>query len=158
MRNFVQRGDTLTIPAPSNVVSGAGVQAGSIFGVAAEDCAAGFAVDLDVTGVFTLPKPTVLALGIGDPVYWDATGKQVTATATGNRQPAHRRGGDSGSKPVKRRRRAAQRFVLGRREAPQHDHGPARRPSCQLATARSLPRSGEPVRWRFAGPVRPDGR
>ena len=86
MRNYVQPGNILTVPAPAAVLSGAGVQVGSIFGVAAEDAAAGADVDLDVMGVFTLPKVLALALGIGDPVYWDATAKNVTATAAGNQR------------------------------------------------------------------------
>lgn len=86
MRNFVQRGATLTVPAPANVLSGMGVQVGSLFGIAAEDCAAGFDLDLSVEGVFTLPKVQALAIGIGDPVYWDSTGRLVTATAAGNQR------------------------------------------------------------------------
>lgn len=86
MRNFIQRGDTLTLPAPANVLSGAGVQVGNIFGVAAEDCAAGFDLDLSVEGVFTLPKVTVQAFAIGDVVYWDGGAKLATATATGNQR------------------------------------------------------------------------
>jgi predicted RecA/RadA family phage recombinase len=86
MRNFVQRGTTLTLPAPATVVSGAGVQVGSIFGVAAEDCAQGGPVDLTVEGVFTLPKVAAQALAIGDAVYWDAVGKLVTSVGTGNQR------------------------------------------------------------------------
>lgn len=86
MRNFVQRGTTLTLPAPAPIVSGAGVQVGSIFGIAAEDCAQGFLVDLTVEGVFTLPKVTAQALAIGDAVYWDGTAKLATNVGTGNQR------------------------------------------------------------------------
>ena len=86
MRNYVQRGVTLTLPAPAAVVSGAGVQVGSIFGIAAEDCAQGWPVDLTVEGVFTLPKVTAQALAIGDVVYWDGTAKLATGIGTGNQR------------------------------------------------------------------------
>lgn len=86
MRNYVQPGNILTVPAPYAVVSGAGVQIGAIFGVAAENAAPGADVDLDTVGVFTLPKVSALALGIGDPVYWDSAANNVTATAAGNQR------------------------------------------------------------------------
>lgn len=84
MRNFVQRGDTLTFPAPAVVASGGVVIAGSIIGVANGAAAQGADVDVDVTGVFNLPKVSALAIAIGDKVYWDAANKLVTKTASGN--------------------------------------------------------------------------
>lgn len=84
MRNHVQRGETLTIPAPAAVLSGGVVVAGSIIGVANGDAASGAPVDVDVVGVFTLPKVSALAIAVGDVVYWDNTNKVVTKTATGN--------------------------------------------------------------------------
>lgn len=84
MKNYVQRGETLTIPAPAAVLSGGVVIAGSIIGVANGDAAIGDPVDVDVTGVFDLPKVAALAIGLGDVVYWDATNGIVTKTASGN--------------------------------------------------------------------------
>lgn len=84
MKNHVQPGNTLTLPAPADVLSGAGVVVGSIFGVANGDALSGELVDLDVVGVFTLPKVSALAIAIGDKVYWDDTNKLVTKTASGN--------------------------------------------------------------------------
>ncbi len=84
MRNFVQRGDTLTVPAPREVTSGEGVIIGSIFGVANEDAIATAPVDLDVEGVFSLPKVAALAIGVGDVVYWDDAARLVTKTAGSN--------------------------------------------------------------------------
>lgn len=84
MKNHVQPGNTLTLPAPADVLSGAGVVVGSIFGVANGDALSGEPVDLDVVGVFTLPKVSALAIAIGDMVYWDDTNKLVTKTASGN--------------------------------------------------------------------------
>lgn len=84
MKNYVQRGETLTISAPAAVLSGGVVVAGSIIGVANGDAAIGDPVDVDVTGVFDLPKVAALAIGLGDVVYWDAATKLVTKTASGN--------------------------------------------------------------------------
>ncbi|GLK84665.1 DUF2190 family protein [Ancylobacter defluvii] len=84
MKNYVQRGETLTFPAPAAVVSGEIVIAGSIIGVAAGGAASGADVDVDVTGVFTLPKVAALAVTLGATVYWDAANKLVTTTASGN--------------------------------------------------------------------------
>lgn len=84
MKNHVQRGETLTIPAPAAVLSGGVVVAGSIVGVANGDAASGAPVDVDVVGVFILPKVSALAIAIGDAVYWDATNGIVTKTASGN--------------------------------------------------------------------------
>lgn len=84
MRNHVQPGRTLTLPAPYDVKSSEGVIVGSIFGVANGDAAAGEDVDLDVEGVFDLPKVSALAIAPGDKVYWIAADKAVSKTASGN--------------------------------------------------------------------------
>lgn len=84
MKNYVQRGDTLTLPAPAAIVSGGVVIVGSIIGVANGDAANGAPVDLDVVGVFSLPKVSALAINAGDAVYWDTANGVVTKTAAGN--------------------------------------------------------------------------
>lgn len=84
MKNYVQNGDNLTLPAPADTVSGAGVLVGSIFGVAAIAALSGSNIDLVTRGVFTLPKVSALAVAIGDKVYWDNTAKLVNKTASGN--------------------------------------------------------------------------
>lgn len=70
MRNYVQRGENLTVAAPYAVLSGAGVKLGAIFGVAAEDADQGATVDLATCGVFSLPKVAALAVAVGDLVFW----------------------------------------------------------------------------------------
>lgn len=82
--NYVQLGNTLTIPAPATVASGAGVLVGSIFGIAAGDAESGADFDLETRGVFEMPKVSALAIAIGDKVYWDDTAKLVNKTASGN--------------------------------------------------------------------------
>lgn len=84
MKNFVQPGVNLTLPAPADVLSGQGLVIGAIFGVAAIDAVTGANVDLVTEGVFRLPKVAALTIAIGDSVYWDATNKVVTKTASGN--------------------------------------------------------------------------
>ena len=82
--NFVQPGETLTLAAPANVLSGAGVVIGSIFGIAQGNALSGALVDLNTQGVWTLPKVSALAIAVGDVVYWDNATKLVTKTAGGN--------------------------------------------------------------------------
>ncbi|MEC5321762.1 DUF2190 family protein [Aurantimonas sp. A3-2-R12] len=84
MKNYVQKGENLTLPAPYALSSGDGALVGSIFGVAAGDAAIGAEVDLVTEGVFVLPKVALDAMAVGTPVYWDDAAKLVTITATGN--------------------------------------------------------------------------
>ncbi|MEC5383402.1 DUF2190 family protein [Aurantimonas sp. C2-6-R+9] len=84
MRNFVQKGENLTLPAPYALAAGDGALIGSIFGVAAGDAAIGADVDLVTVGVFPLPKVALDAMAVGDPVYWDNAARLVTITVTGN--------------------------------------------------------------------------
>lgn len=84
MRNHVQPGNTLTLTAPAEIISGGVVIVGSIIGVANGDAANGAPVDVDVVGVFRLPKVSALAIAAGDVVYWDSANKLVTKTASGN--------------------------------------------------------------------------
>ena len=84
MKNFIQKGDTLTMAAPTGgVASGDGVLVGSLFGIAAGDAAENDNVEVQTTGVFDLPKATG-AIAQGAKVYWDNTNKNVTTTATAN--------------------------------------------------------------------------
>lgn len=84
MKNYVQKGENVTVPAPYAVSSGNGALVGSIFGVTAGDAETGAEVDLVTVGVFTLPKVTTDAMAVGTPVYWDDTAKLVTVASTGN--------------------------------------------------------------------------
>ena len=86
MRNHIQPGRTLTIPAPAAVLSGGVVIAGSIIGVANGAAAEGAPVDVDVEGVFSLPKVAALAIAVGDLVYWDAVAGLANKTAAGNKK------------------------------------------------------------------------
>lgn len=79
MKNYVQPGNTVTIPAPYAVTSGAGVKSGLLFGVAAGAAAEVADLDLVTTGVFDLAKVGVNTFDIGAAVYWDDTAKLATS-------------------------------------------------------------------------------
>ena len=84
-RNYIQRGETITLTASAAVTSGAVVQAGAIIGVAAGNAATGEKVDINCTGVFTLPKVAAEEYaGAGVPIYYNSGNGLVTSTASGN--------------------------------------------------------------------------
>lgn len=83
MKNFVQEGDTVTVPAPvGGALSGEGVLIGALFGVAVTSAEEGAPVEIVTEGVFELRKDAGEALAIGAKAYWDPTAKGVTSTAT----------------------------------------------------------------------------
>ena len=63
MKNFIQRGETLTLTAPYAVSSGGGALVGSIFGVAVTDVASGEDGEFQVAGVFDLVRETGASTG-----------------------------------------------------------------------------------------------
>ena len=84
MKNYIQSGDVVTIPAPAAVSSGDVVIAGSLIGVAQSDAASGAAVAIATTGVFELAKTDSQAWTVGAPIYWDATPGEATTVSTDN--------------------------------------------------------------------------
>jgi predicted RecA/RadA family phage recombinase len=72
-KNYIQEGDTIVITAGSALASGAGVQVGRIFGVAANEIAAGAEGPINLTGVYDLPKTTAQAWTAGALIYWSGT-------------------------------------------------------------------------------------
>lgn len=81
---YIQKGDTITLTAPADVVSGAGLLVGSIFAVAATTVLSGASVEGHVVGVFDLAKTGAQAATAGAKLYWDDATKLVTTTAGGN--------------------------------------------------------------------------
>lgn len=71
MKNFIQRGDTITVPSPADVSSGELVIIGSLIGVAAGDAATGDDLDIVTRGVFELPKVAASEFAVGDDVFYD---------------------------------------------------------------------------------------
>ena len=87
MKNYVQKGETLTLTAPYAVSSGGGALVGSVFGVAANDYGNGEEGEFQVAGVFDLVRETGPSTGwtSGTLIYWDNTNKNlVKASGTGN--------------------------------------------------------------------------
>jgi predicted RecA/RadA family phage recombinase len=84
MRNFIQPGDTVTLPAPYTVNSGDGLLVGTIFGVASGNADNGKEVEAVTIGVFDLKKKATDVIAIGAALYWDNTAKEVTVTAEDN--------------------------------------------------------------------------
>lgn len=84
MKNYVSTGNTLTITAAAAIASGAGVLAGSIFGVAAGDIAIGVEGTIALTGVYDLPKAASQAWTVGEKIYWDNATGACTTVATAN--------------------------------------------------------------------------
>jgi predicted RecA/RadA family phage recombinase len=84
MKNFIQRGDMITVAAPTGgVTSGQGVLVGNLFGVAATTAAEGDSVEIATHGVYELPKLASAVIAAGDKVSWDDTAKQVVLPDTG---------------------------------------------------------------------------
>jgi predicted RecA/RadA family phage recombinase len=84
MKNFVQSGVNVTLPAPYAVTSGQGALVGALFGVASADYANGALGEFVTQGVFDLPKAGSQAWTVGVKVYWDNTNRVCTTTASGN--------------------------------------------------------------------------
>ena len=86
MKNYVQKGDTVTVIAPYAVLSGGGLLisgTGHIFGVAVNNQSSGDNMEVLTTGVFDLAKDNS-TFAEGDYVYWDNTAKLCTSTSTSN--------------------------------------------------------------------------
>ncbi len=85
MRNYVQPGRTITLPAPYGAVNGGdGLLVGSLFGVAGFAAAQNDPVEADVEGVFDLAKADSQAWTVGAKVYWDNTARVCTTVSTNN--------------------------------------------------------------------------
>ena len=85
MKNYVTDGETVTVPAPYDVASGAGALVGALFGVAQNAAADGEDVVLVTKGVFELVKSDSQEWTLGTKVYWDDTNKRCTTAASGNK-------------------------------------------------------------------------
>lgn len=85
MKNYIQPGDTLTVTAPYDVDSGGGVLVGDIFGVAVFSAKSGEPVEIKTTGVFEHAKTSAQAWTVGTAIYWDASNKAFTSTASTNK-------------------------------------------------------------------------
>ena len=78
MKNYVQKGDTLTLTAPYDVAAGAAFQVGSIIAVATSAALSGATVEGLTAGVVDVAKVSAQAWTVGAPIYWDDTAKNFT--------------------------------------------------------------------------------
>ncbi|MDH0340625.1 DUF2190 family protein [Chromobacterium haemolyticum] len=83
MRNFLQNGNALTIPAPYDVASGGAVLVGQYFAIAATAAKKGEPVATYPGGVYELPKTPDAAFAFGDAVYFDPASNLCGAKAKG---------------------------------------------------------------------------
>lgn len=84
MKNYIQKGENLTAPAPYDVLSGGGLKIGDLFGIATVDGLSGEPVTFVTTGVFAVDKVSANTFTVGAKVYWDDAAKLATSTASGN--------------------------------------------------------------------------
>ncbi|ALO46577.1 DUF2190 family protein [Pseudohongiella spirulinae] len=84
MKNFIQSGHTVTAILLAAATSGDGVLIENLFGVASTDGAIGDECELQVTGVFTLPKKSADEPAQFQVAYWDPVNDELTVTATSN--------------------------------------------------------------------------
>lgn len=80
--NFVQPGDSVTVVAAANAISGAIVVMNQMFGIAAHDALTGEQVTLTLGGVWDLAKSNAasMSMAVGANVYWDATNGVASTT------------------------------------------------------------------------------
>jgi predicted RecA/RadA family phage recombinase len=84
VRNYVQRGDTITLPLPAgaDLHSGDPILVGAIFGVCGYRPPTGGQIEVGVVGVYELAKAPG-ALNAGDLAYFDPNSRLITAVDTG---------------------------------------------------------------------------
>jgi predicted RecA/RadA family phage recombinase len=86
MKNYIQKGGTLTFIAAGVLAAGAGVLLGDqgLFGINSYDVAIGEEGEAKAEGVFNLPKVAATAIDQFDIAYWDDGNKVVTPVALSN--------------------------------------------------------------------------
>ena len=86
MKNAVQDGRVITVPAPAGgISSGSGLMIGDLFGVAAYTATEGEPLELVTTGVFSLPKVSSAVFTLGSRVAWDVAANLVDVPDSGRR-------------------------------------------------------------------------
>lgn len=78
MKNLVQAGKTITVPAPFTVESGWVVLLGDLVGIAAGDAETSEPLDLQLEGCFSLPKVSEDVITAGQLVGWNSGEAAVT--------------------------------------------------------------------------------
>jgi len=84
-KNFIQPGNVIEYTPTADVVSGQVVKVGSLLGVALNDIPAGIPGQVQITGVFSVPKVSAASFTAGEPVMWNAASSAFDNVAA---QPA----------------------------------------------------------------------
>lgn len=84
-QNFIQDGDVMPVILSGTVASGDGVLVGDTVGVALNSGVSGDTIQVAICGVYELPKASG-AVSQGTKLYWDSSVKNVTTTASSNKQ------------------------------------------------------------------------
>lgn len=84
MKNFVQKGENITVTATAATASGDPVAYGKLFGIAANDAAIGDDLVIVTTGVFDVAKVSTDDFALGVSVYWVSANGLMTTTASSN--------------------------------------------------------------------------
>lgn len=83
MKNYIQQGELMPFTAAADVTTGDLVKVNNIVGVAVASYASGDTGQMQIVGVFDVPKKAV-AIEQGDALYLELSTGKVTNTATGN--------------------------------------------------------------------------
>ena len=83
MTKFIQDGKVIDYVAGADIAYMDVVPLTTCIGVAGEDIPSGATGSVSLTGVYELPAVST-AIAVGDAVYWNASDKKITATATNN--------------------------------------------------------------------------
>lgn len=84
MKNYIQDGEVITVPAPAVVASGDVVQVGSLVGIAQAAAESGADVPIVRRGVFELAKTSAQAWTVGALIYL-TPGGVATTVSTANK-------------------------------------------------------------------------
>ncbi len=85
MRNFIEKGDVITVTAGADITSGTAFLVGDLLAVAITSAVSGNQLACSICGVYELPKAAG-AISQGVKIYWDDTAKNITTTSTNNKQ------------------------------------------------------------------------
>lgn len=87
-QNHIQRGDVMPVTLSGTVMSGSGLKVGSLIGVALNSGVSGETIQVQLEGVFELPKASG-AISQGAALYWDDSAKNLTTTSSSNTPAGH---------------------------------------------------------------------
>lgn len=73
MKNYKQSGEALTIVAAAVIAAGQVIAVANVLGVAANSAAIGEAAEINLEGVFTVPKVSGAVIAQGETLTWDAS-------------------------------------------------------------------------------------